>query len=80
MRTALSTQKAAVDLKQELLEHQKSFFQSAIQEARNDSRMGYVFGDPYDQARLDRLVEIMRRQEIDVYALGSESNGGWQNF
>jgi len=72
VRTALSTQKAAVELKQELLEHQKSFFQSALQEARNDSRMGYVFGDPYDQARLDRLVEIMRRQEIDVYALGSK--------
>lgn len=72
VRTALSTQKAAVDLKQELLEHQKNFFQSAIQEARNDSRMGFVFGDPHDQAKTDRLVEVLRRQEIEVYNLGSK--------
>lgn len=72
VRTALSTQKAAVDLKQELLEHQKSFFQSAIQEAKNDARLGYVFGDNYDHARLDRLVEILLRQDIEVYNLGSK--------
>ncbi len=80
VRTALSTQKAAVELKQELLEHQKGFFQSAIQEARNDSRMGYVFGDPYDQARTDRLVEILRRQEIEVYNLGSKISVEGKNF
>lgn len=80
VRTALSTQKAAVELKQELLEHQKSFFQSAIQEARNDTRMGYVFGDPYDQARTDRLVEVLRRQEIEVYNLGSKISVEGKNF
>ncbi|WP_373553217.1 M14 family metallopeptidase [Haliscomenobacter sp.] len=80
VRTALSTQKAAVELKQELLEHQKSFFQSAIQEARNDSRMGYVFGDPYDQARTDRLVEVLRRQEIEVYNLGSKISVEGKSF
>lgn len=80
VRTALSTQKAAVELKQELLEHQKGFFQSAIQEARNDSRMGYVFGDPYDQARTDRLVEVLRRQEIEVYNLGSKISVEGKNF
>lgn len=80
VRTALSTQKAAVELKQELLEHQKNFFQSAIQEARNDSRMGYVFGDPYDQARTDRLVEVLRRQEIEVYNLGSKISVEGKNF
>ncbi len=72
VRTALSTQKAAVELKQELLEHQKNFFQSAIQEARNDTRMGFVFGDPHDQARTDRLFEIIRRQDIELYHLGSK--------
>lgn len=80
VRTALSTQKAAVELKQELLEHQKNFFQSAMQEARSDSRMGYVFGDPYDQTKTDRLVEVLRRQDIEVYQLGSKVSVEGKNF
>jgi hypothetical protein len=77
VKTALSTHAAAVAMKQELLEHQRDFYQSAIQEAKNDSRLGYVFGDDYDPARLDRFVEILRRQQVEVHELsGSVTTEG----
>ena len=69
VRTGLSTYQAAVEMRQELLEHQRTFFKDALQAGKADLRKAFVFGDAHDQARTDQLVEVLRRHQIEVYAL-----------
>jgi hypothetical protein len=78
--TALSTQKAGPGLRQELLEFQREFYRSALQEARADERKAYVFGDAADPARTSLLVEILRRHQIEVYLLGKAAEAEGQRF
>lgn len=67
--TALSTQRAAVGLREDLLKFQQDFYRESMREARADRTAAYVFGDAYDDARNQELVEILRRHRIDVYRL-----------
>lgn len=75
--TALSTQKAAMALKNEMLQYQRDFYQSAMEEARRDDRKAYVFGDADDKVRAAFFVELLQRHQIDVYKLQKsvEANG-----
>lgn len=67
--TALSTQRAAIGLREDLLNFQRDFYQQSMNDARGERSTAYVFGDPYDAARTQHLLEIMRRHRIDVYKL-----------
>ena len=78
--TALSTQKAAVALRPELLDYQRRFYHSAMEAARKEDRKAVVFGDVQDQARLSALVQILRRHQVDVYQLGKPLELGGQSF
>lgn len=78
--TALSTQKASVELRRELLAFQRDFYKTAMDEARSDSRKAFVFGDPYDAARTGFLVELLQRHQIEVYKLGSAVSTDGQRF
>ncbi len=77
--TSLSTHKAVRELKKELLGYQRDFYNSAMEEARNDSRKAYVFGEPADRARTAAFIEILRRHQIEVLTLKkSVSAAGYQ--
>jgi hypothetical protein len=78
--TSLSTQKAAVSLKTEMLEYKRKFFKDAIVEAKNSSIKGYVFSDT-DKSKLKRFVEIILAHKIQVYPLvdGYSDNNGQYN-
>ena len=65
--TALSTQAAAVGLRTELLEYQKTFYIEAMQAAQQDERGGFVFGEQHDPARLREFVNILQQHQIDIY-------------
>lgn len=67
--TAISSLEAASDLRVELLEHQREFFQIAKKEAAADTRKAIVFGDKFDPARVNHFIEILRRQQIKVHYL-----------
>jgi len=69
--TSLSTHKAAMELKDEILEYRRTFYISAINEATEYATKAFVFGEAYDAARLTHLVELLRRHQIDVYRLKS---------
>lgn len=71
VRTALSTQKAGVEMRETLLQYQRSFYQNALEEARQDRRKAYVFQEPEDPVRLAAFVALLRRHEIDVYHLAA---------
>lgn len=77
--TSLSTHKATREMKKELLSFLRDFYTSGLEEARNDSKKAYVFGDPADKARTAALIEILRRHQIEVHQLAKPvSAGGFQ--
>ncbi len=78
--TALSTHRALRELKKDLLNYQRDFYISAMEEARNDSRKAYVFGEPHDRARLSAFVEMLRRHQIEVYQLNQPVSAGGHSF
>lgn len=65
--TALSTQKAAVGLRTELLDFQREFYQEGLKKAARDRVKGFVFGDSHDATRTRALVKIMQQHQIQVY-------------
>lgn len=64
---SLSTWKAAVSMREELLEYQKSFYKNVLREADSDDTKAYIFKAEKDQARTYHLAEILNGQEIDFY-------------
>ncbi|MFV1884012.1 MAG: M14 family metallopeptidase [Balneola sp.] len=75
-----STLKAAQDLREELLEHQRLFYQEAAREAARASIKAYVFGESADQARTFHLAEMLNRHQIEVYELGNGVSANGENF
>jgi len=61
---ALSTLEAAVSMREELLEYQKSFFLNALNEGKKSKGKGVLFGDEKDVAKVYHLAEILKRQNI----------------
>lgn len=78
--TALSTFKAAVGLRKDLLDFQKDFYQQAMRDARADAMGTYVFGDSYDDSRTRELVDILLQHRIDVYQLKSDLSLSGKSF
>lgn len=75
-----STLKAALGLKEELLEHQRLFYQEAANEAERSSIKAYVFGETADQARTYHMAEMLNRHQIEIYDLKSNLSANGENF
>lgn len=80
VRTALSTQKAAIAMRTELLDYQRNFYKNAFEEARKDSRKAFVVGEKHDKARLLKFVELVRRQGIQVFETNEKIKAGGTEF
>jgi hypothetical protein len=78
--TSLSTHKAVREMKKELLTYQRDFYTSALEEAKNDQKKAYVFGEPHDSGRLAAFIEILRKHQIEVHALKKPVNAGGFQF
>jgi hypothetical protein len=65
----LSTLQAAVDLRTELLEYQKEFYQTAWNEAQESEVKAYVFGSEKDRVKTQEFVDFLKRHNIQVYAV-----------
>ncbi|MCB0519322.1 MAG: zinc carboxypeptidase [Lewinellaceae bacterium] len=78
--TALSTQKAAIAMRTELLEYQRDFYKNALEAARRDGRKAFIVGEKYDRARLLRFVEMVKRQDIQVFELAAKTHIGLTGF
>lgn len=68
--TALSTMAAVQGLREELLNYQRDFYKSAASDAAKDPVKSFVFGSK-DKARAYHLAEIVARQDVKIYKLGS---------
>ena len=78
--TALSTQKAGLEMREELLSFQQEFYKTAQKEAKEDSRKAFIFGDAKDVAKVEHLVEILQRHQIEVFQLGQRKEIKGQLF
>ncbi|KAA3619130.1 MAG: zinc carboxypeptidase, partial [Flavobacterium sp.] len=75
---ALSTLEAAVNLRKDLLDYQREFFDSARKEAATGGAI--VFGDEKDAARAYHLAEILKRHKIKIHELKEDFSSGGKNF
>ena len=67
--TTLSTLEAAKNMRKELLDWQREFYRSAMNDASLFPTKGYVFGDAADPAKTEIFATMLRRHQIDVYQL-----------
>ncbi len=78
--TAMSTLRAASSMREELLDYQREFYKTAIQEAKKDARKGYVFSEPKDKSRLTHFVNLLQKHEIQVQTLQQNISAGGKQF
>ncbi len=73
---SLSTMKAVRAMRAELLEFQRSFYR----ETSTDPVKAYVFGGSPDKARTWEALNILRRNDVDVYRLASDATVDGKGF
>lgn len=78
--TSLSTLYGSLDLRLELLEHMRTFYITALEQASRDEVKAWVFGDPYDHARNTHLKDILLHHNIEIYELASSVQDQSQTF
>ena len=71
---AISTLKAGVNLRENLLKYQYNFYKNSREEGLKSKNKGIIFGDSKDRAKTIHLAEILKRHEIDYYELEKDIN------
>ncbi|MEM9297618.1 MAG: M14 family zinc carboxypeptidase [Bacteroidota bacterium] len=64
--TSLSTLQAVYEMKNDFLEHQRTFYKDAIAEASRDNNKAYVFSSK-DKYRNYHLAELIDQHQIEIY-------------
>lgn len=77
--TSFSTLEAAQKLRTELLDFQREFYETAIQEARKGKEKAYIFTSE-DNGRLHHFLDLVHRHQIDIYATAKSVNEDGKNF
>ena len=78
--TALSTLKAAHELKKDLLDYQRDFYNNAREEGAKNRDKALVFGNEKDAATAYRLSEVLIRHDIKVHRLSKNLLKDGKNF
>ncbi len=81
LHTSMATIRAAVENRSRLLEYQRWFFQTALEEGRNSGVKGWIFDDWQDPTRMRAFLDLLRQHHIEAYRLGSdftEGNKTWK--
>jgi hypothetical protein len=78
--TSLSTLAACQALRLEMLTHQRDFYQSALKEAAQDARAGFVFTGGPDLTRSHALLALLLHHQIEVKPLTDEVMIGGQRY
>src|SRR4026208_927764 len=78
--TTLSTLEGAKALRKEFLTYQRDFYKNAQAEAAADPVKAFVFGDGMDKFKANEFVSMLKRHQVDVYALNANVNTDGMNF
>ncbi|WP_411894403.1 M14 family zinc carboxypeptidase [Winogradskyella sp. A2] len=77
---ALSTLKAAKNMRTDILQYQYNFFKNARNEASKEGNKAIVFGNYKDAARTYHLAEILIRHKIKFHSLKSDFSKDGKQF
>ncbi|HAG16562.1 MAG TPA: zinc carboxypeptidase [Bacteroidales bacterium] len=66
---SLSSLEAARNLRKPLLDYQKEFYSSALEEANKDAILGWVFGDKNDLGKMREFLNILKIHAIEFSQL-----------
>ncbi|MDZ7757247.1 hypothetical protein [Rhodohalobacter sp.] len=78
--TSFSTLEASIELREDLLDHMRTFYREARDEAANSSIKAYVVGDSHDKARTWHLADLFSFHDIDMYTLAEDAEFNNQEF
>jgi len=78
--TSFSTFEASIELRVDLLDHMRTFYREAEQEASNSAIKAYVVGDSNDRARTWHLADLFSFHDIDMYTLAEDAEFNGQEF
>ena len=71
--TALSTLKAAKEIRLKLLEYQRDFYRNSLKAAKQNKQKAIIFGNSKDPATSYHLAEILKRHQISVHTLNKNT-------
>lgn len=78
--TSLSTLEAAQDLRVDILNYQRDFFEDSRQAGAEAPTDAYVFGTPNDKARTYHFAELLKRHRVELYELSEDLEAGGESF
>ena len=77
---ALSTLKAAVEMRKEMLNYQYDFFKARRDQISNAKTNAYLIGDQKDVSKMTHFLDILLRHQIKVHQLNSDITLNGKNF
>jgi hypothetical protein len=77
---SITTVKTAFNLKDEFLNYQRSFYLTALDDAKKDASKGYVFGDEYDFGTTFTFAKLLNAHGIKTFLLKGNLNTGKKSF
>lgn len=77
--SALASIVAAVELRDELKDYRKTFFDITRDEAQQNNTAGFIFTS-HDTSRLADFIRILNTHEIDVYSLAQDLSADGKSF
>jgi hypothetical protein len=78
--TAYSTVLAANGLRSDLLQHQRNFYKSALDEAKADQVKGYLWNAGKDYSKAQHFIDILTRHQLEVFRLGTSQQIGGKTY
>lgn len=78
--TSFSTLRASLELREDLLDHMRTFYREAEEEASNSSIKAYVVGDSHDKARTWHLADLFSFHDIEMYDLAEDAEFNGREF
>ena len=75
---ALSTLKAAIDMREEILNYQKTFYINARKESSSTGVI--VFGDEKDATKVQTFIDILKHHRIEVHHLKEDFSKNGKEF
>ena len=79
-RASLGMIRGAIASRQQLLDYQKEFYDSALTEAASDTVKAYVFATPGDESRMYHFLDLLTWHRIQVYDLARDINVNGREF
>ncbi len=77
---SLSTLEVAFEMKNELLDFQKSFYTEALELAEKDAVTSFVFGSETEQIKTQEFISLLNQHQIDIFQNTKEIQSEGKTF